>query len=127
MEATSPGTTPEPFERKIERWVKVIGKYIEENYFYDLLEDYLKRYCEKIEILFDENPYYNIRMVEGASGIGYGTLGYVNEIVCDNTIYKLEIEYTVYEFESEDGGNITTVIHSIDHVNVEKIEEKAGE
>jgi hypothetical protein len=33
----------------------------------------------------------------------------------------------VYEFETEDRGDVITVIHNVDHVNVRKIEEKAGE
>jgi hypothetical protein len=127
VESQAQSQAQEPLEVKIERWVKIIGRHVEEMFFYDLLEDYLKRYCEKIEILFDENPYYNTRYVEGTSRVAYGDLGYINEIVCDNTVYKLEIQYTVYEFETEDRGDVITVIHNVDHVNVEKIEEKAGE
>jgi len=120
-------SSPNSIEKKIEWWVKVIGRHVEEWFFYELLENYLKRHCYEVKILIDENPFVNTHIVDGVSFIWYGTAHYINEIVCDNNVYELDIEYTVYEFENTDSGDVRTVIDHVDNVSVRKIEERAGE
>ena len=131
METTKPGLKPEEktetLERKIELWARMIGRHIEEVFFYELLENYLKRYCYDVEISIDENPFINTRVVDGISFIWYGSAHYINEIVCDNTVYELDIEYTIYEFENKYTGDVRTVIDRVDSVSVKRIKEKARE
>jgi hypothetical protein len=131
MGNTSPGDKAglnlEPFEKELEWWIKAIRKPIEENKFYELVEEFLEGSCDRLEILFDENPGYSINRIDGADRVRYGMLGYVNEIICDNTVYRLEIQYSVYEFEDCESGDTVRVIHNIEYVNVEKIGEMAGE
>ncbi|MCI4409713.1 MAG: hypothetical protein JHC26_11530 [Thermofilum sp.] len=116
----------EPLEKSLEWWIKTIGRHIEENKFYELVEEYLEGSCDRLEILLDENPGYNVYGVDGTDHVWFGRAHYVNEIVCDNTVYRLDIEYTVYEFEMWDNGDTIRVIHNIERVNVEKTGEMAG-
>ncbi len=131
MGDTSPSRRVESLEEriedKIERLVRKLGEHTEENYFYDLLEDYLKLYCEKVQIWLDENPYVDVSAVYGIDHIEYGRAYYVNEIVCDNTVYELDIEYTFYEIIDQDTFDKTVIIHSVDSVSARKAEEQAGE
>jgi len=120
------GLNPEPLEKRLEWWIKTIGRHIEENKFYELVEEYLEGSCDRLEILLDENPSINTYKVDGTDHVWFGRAHYINEIVCDNTVYKLDIEYTVYEFEMGEGGDIIRVIHKVEYVSVEKIEERAG-
>jgi aminoglycoside phosphotransferase (APT) family kinase protein len=131
MEDTSPSrrveSSSESFERKVERWTRKLGEHIEENYFYELLEKWLKDECQSVKIWLDENPYVDVSAVYGIDHIEYGRAYYVNEIVCDNTVYELDIEYTFYEFIDQDTFDKTVIIHSVDSVSVRKVEEQAGE
>jgi len=131
METTSPSlkpdSKPETLERKIERWAKMLGEHAEENHFYRLLKRWLKDECQSVEIWFDENPYLEEQKVYGADHINYGRAHYINEIICGNTVYELDIEYTIYVIYNDYGIIDTTIIHSVDNVSVRKIEERAGE
>jgi len=118
---------PEPLEEKIMWWSKVIGRHVEVWFFYELLENYLKRHCYDVKILVDENPFLDTRVVDGVSFIWYGTAHYINEIVCDNNVYEFDIKFIVYEFENTYTGDVRIVIDSVDSVNVRKIKEKTEE
>ena len=131
METTKPElktkSKPEPLEEKIMWWSKVIGRHVEVWFFYELLENYLKRHCYDVKILVDENPFLDTRVVDGVSFIWYGTAHYINEIVCDNNVYEFDIKFIVYEFENTYTGDVRIVIDSVDSVNVRKIKEKTEE
>jgi len=127
MEATSPELKPEPFERKVERWAKHLGEYVEENYFYEILERWLRDECQNVEIWLDENPYIDVSRILGSDYIRHGRAHYINELKCDNNMYELDIEYEIFEFIEQETGDITTVIVKVDNVSVRKIEEQAGE
>ena len=111
----------EIFGKKVEWWIKYLGEYIEENYFYRLLEKWLKDVCQSVEIYLDENPFISALKIGGTSYIYRGRAHYINKIKCDNNMYEFDIEYEFYEFIDQHNGDITTVIDKLNNVSVRKI------